>query len=278
MKDIFSKITFGFLMAQLAPGVIVIYSSSFLYMIFRDTPNSFSMTMSQVNQFWFDSSPTAIIFFALSVGAGMSIHGLHWSILGYLEGGKFKSENMGLIPKLRLTLEKRNFFCQILFCPGFILLEIIGFLFTVKKTEDVILEENVTSIPDSKMEAFHFLQSFYLSFAQFYIHTGYALYFSFVCLLVGSWQSCFICGDDLINYQRLIVTIFIYILAGYFFLIGRIQFGSLFAEEEKLIVGPTKIDLRLLKIDALLKLLEQGETLSMKDMQEVVRKVPGRKG
>jgi hypothetical protein len=78
------------------------------------------------------------------------------------------------------------------------------------------------------MEAFNFVQDFYLHFAQFYAHTGYALLISFISL------SILKIGIDLPIISGIWLMI-LYFLIGLFFVIGRIQLTTLFIAERALI-------------------------------------------
>jgi len=240
MKDFVSKITFGFLMAQLVPGMIAVIAVSLLFL--NEEPGAIDLisTMTVCMEFWTDSTQQSILFVFLSTGAGMAIHGLNWTIIGFLECYAFRTATNERKQELEIendedqllslrdnTWHVRPIYQQLLLGPFRLIQE--TFLFTVKarNLNEVLMDENVGQINKDKMAGFDFLQEFYLNFAQFYAHTSYAL-----TLLLGSSVFCLITGAA--PKADSWIIIFIYLLASYFFLIGRIQMSSLFKGEVKL--------------------------------------------
>lgn len=227
MKDFFSKLAFGFIMAQLFPGVIVLVSFSFVFLLFAaDQTLTFISVGDEVFQFWNNSLGGKLAFFGLSIGFGMAIHGLQWSISAFGENGGEDD------PKLSWFFQQ-DLKVQFLLGPLFLLWEGLVFLFTTKKLTDVILEENVPFIPNDKMEAFQFLQDFYLHFAQFYMHTSYALVFAFGCIAVSATKLG-------LSAQLFWILLALYLFAGFFYLVGRVQFFSLYEAEWELRKGKRK--------------------------------------
>lgn len=149
----------------------------------------------------------------------MAIHGLHWGVIGCLEA-KYGSLADSYWHNCRILF-------HILFGPIKEILEIGEFLLYKGGIEELAVDENVTNIKQEKMEAFHFLQDFYLHFSQFYTHTSYALIVSFLCLLpfVIVFES---------TWNRILLLLLIYTISGFFFVIGRIQLTSLFTAENEL--------------------------------------------
>jgi len=154
------------------------------------------------------------------------IHGIQWATLGYLE-----SKHQSVL-KLRWHNNVR-LINQVLIGPIMIIWEILRLVFGAKTIKEVGIKENVTKIDDQKMAAFHFLQDFYLHFAQFYSHTSYALVICFISVLVFIIHAGF-------TYPRLAILIAIYLLCGLFYIIGRIQFQSLFKGESELVSRPRR--------------------------------------
>jgi len=221
MKDLFSKLTFGFLMAQLVPGMIVILSLSIVYVAYGEGVNhSFFDAVRETSRLWFATGLRQIAFAAFSTGAGMLIHGLQWATVGYLE------YKYGSVLDLKWHNNKR-LIIQVLIGPIMIIWEILMLLFTANTIKDAAIKENVHKIDKDKMEAFHFLQDFYLHFSQFYAHTSYALVVCFLSLLAFIYHAGF-------TFHRLATLLFIYLLCGLFFIIGRIQLQSLFQGEKEL--------------------------------------------
>ncbi len=237
MKDIISKVTFGFLMAQLVPGAIVVYSSALLYLAFsRPASHRLMETATRAIDLWTESVPLVVLLAALATAAGMAIHGLHWAVLGHLES-RYADRDDGSILQLQPVYEtfwhQHRIFLQILLGPVKLLLEVLGLLFIANGIREVAIEENVTDIPPERIEAFRFLQEFYLHFAQFYAHTSYALLYSFIVSLVA------VAGPGLaLNAHWLAALGALWLSCGFFFVIGRIQFASLFRAETALRTSP----------------------------------------
>ena len=227
VKDIFSKVTFGFLMAQLVPGMIVILSLSVAYVAqWKGFNQSLLDALGEISTLWFSTGLRQMAFGVFSTGAGMLIHGIQWATLGYLE-----SKHQSVL-KLRWHNNVR-LINQVLIGPIMIIWEILRLVFGAKTIKEVGIKENVTKIDDQKMAAFHFLQDFYLHFAQFYSHTSYALVICFISVLVFIIHAGF-------TYPRLAILIAIYLLCGLFYIIGRIQFQSLFKGESELVSRPRR--------------------------------------
>ncbi len=185
---------------------------------------------------WMQSVELQIVFLALCVGAGMTIHGLHWSVLGFLEsfsetkdehdddenGGEDEDNGTSIFDyphHVYIPL-----IVQILLGPIFLVLEVLALLVFGFSVGDIAITDNAPKVRDGKMAAFTFLEDFYLHFSQFYAHTAIALVFALPPLIFVSVQE---------GFQRhgLLLCGFVYLLAGLFFVIGRIQLASLFNGE-----------------------------------------------
>jgi len=262
MKDFLSKLTFGFLMAQFVPGVIAISSIIFLYAAFTleasgkslchdkkqsfrchkeecifkktgcsevslDSPNSIKTIITETIIPWFEPVGMKVLFVLLSVGSGMLIHGIHWAVLAYLQT-VLRKDSSPLRKIHELPYHNMLIILQVIFGPVIILIETFAFLFTGLSIKNVMTHENVPKIKKDEMDAFNFLQDFYLHFAQFYAHTGYALLVLFIslCVFVLSF------GHFKTHWILLAAT---YILSGLFFVIGRIQLETLFNAEREIV-------------------------------------------
>ena len=234
MKDFISKVTFGFLMAQLVPGLVVVYAFSFAYVSFFGTEAATieKVVKSAINV-WNVSVESLLVFLILSLGAGMAIHGLHWAVLGFMEY-YYAERKDGKIINLKSVSDtfwhNWRIIFQIVMGPIKLVWEIILFLFSKQKLNEVAIEENIPDIPLEKMEAFKFLQDFYLHFAQFYAHTAYALVVLFVLVFAGILWS-----PGLVFSTRCVLfAVAIWLTSGCFFLISRVQLASLFKGEYQL--------------------------------------------
>ena len=231
MKDLISKVTFGFLMAQLVPGAVAVFSLSFLWVTFTGAaPTAIVTAAQQVATVWTSSATGVIVFLAFSTGMGMAIHGLHWAVLGFLEE-YYKDQETGKLRRVCDTFwHDKPVGIQILLSPVKIWIE-IGLLFWKgRRLCDIAVEENVCFIDKDNIDAFKWLEDFYLHFAQFYLHTSYAISFLCVSLFISvlfgrglEWSG--------ISLGILVGT---WLASGFFFVIGRIQFATLFRAENSI--------------------------------------------
>lgn len=220
MKDLFSKIAFGFIMAQFVPGVVLLFSLCLAYKtLVQCPPNSILSTLKMIADFWADSFPKQATFVALATASGMAIHGLHWAVLGFLEKDKQSVAAS--------SWHKRRIVVQIFLAPIQIVWEIAGFLITGKSIKEVAIEENVPKIPKERMNQLDNVQGFYLSFSQFYAHTSYALLMAFCTVVVFMLDN----GASL---KRITFTLLLYCMCGFFFIISRVQLQALFKAENDL--------------------------------------------
>ena len=226
MKDLISKLTFGFLMAQLIPGAVAVCSVVFLYAAFTlDTDNTIKDIVYEALWQWRLTLLEKVLFAALCTGAGMLIHGLHWAVLGYMERYRDRTTREMKEREIYETFwHGFPIYLQILLGPIKIIIETLGFLFNNQTLHDVTTQENVPEIDKDKMEAFNFLQDFYLHFAQFYAHSSYALIISLFSMVI------FICffGPTIMRF---------FLLA-----IGRIQLSTLFIAEHQMCDKKVTID------------------------------------
>jgi len=222
MKDFISKITFGFLMAQLLPGAIVVFAITCVTKVDSDT-TSLKELLENVGQDWFGTTLSTILFIFVAVSIGMMIHGLNWTVLAWLEN---KGDPQSLKSARETWLHKRWFWLQLLLSPFFMVYEILNLLFRAPNIDCLTMDENISNIKEDSMESFLFLQEFYLNFGQFYAHVAYAFLITTICTLIHyiNNRTCTI----------FMMLIFIYFLTSLFFLLGRIQLGSLFKAEIEL--------------------------------------------
>ena len=228
MKELFSKFTFGFLMAQVFPGAISVISISLTINSYGET-EGFQDLYECTMDFWLSSGSQIGVLIILSVAAGMLFHGINWSVLGYLENYFDRNEEGNLISHNENVIKFYSLKLEIIYGPWIICKNIFMFIFMGKDINQVTLEENVPKIHKNKMDAFHFIQEFYLYFSQFYLHTSYSLVISLLCAPIVAYSLK-------IDWALAIVCfLLIYLVCGLFFLIGRIQFSSMFRAESQLV-------------------------------------------
>lgn len=225
MKDFFSKVTFGFLMAQLFPGAVAVLSLSFLYSNFgASQPDSLLGAIRATIRGWATASGTAQLFLVgLCIGAGMAIHGIAWSVVGFYESTKDKAI-------FDSFWHKRRIVNQVFLGPLKIVGETASFLFETTNIRGATVPENAPKVHKDLFPHFEFLQEFYLYNAQFFTHTAHALVASFLSIVA------FIVANGLTP-RRIIVAILVYFTCGLFFVLGRIQLSSLFAAEDDLVTA-----------------------------------------
>ena len=224
MKDFISKVTFGFVMAQLVPGAIAVSSLLFLYVSLGvESPTSMLSVAHLAAARASEDILRQVALLGLFVGAGMLIHGVQWAVIGFLET-RFKSVFNTYWHDLPIG-------AQILLGPVKIVREFVELLVRCRHVRDAGVDENVSKVAESRFPQFEFLQEFYLHFAQFYAHTAYALVIAVLSLV--SFTA--IHG---LTWKRIGVCCGLYLASGLFFVIGRIQFQSMFRAEEALAEKP----------------------------------------
>jgi hypothetical protein len=248
MKDFISRLTFGFLMAQLFPGAVTVFALTFAYLSFDGKlPDGIVASVNMILKTWENGSPAGKLFLAgLFVAFGMLIHGIHWTILGTLEQEwairklrlKPEPESMFDFPRDRTTLA-----FQFLIGPFRLFYE----LFLVSRRRGVVrsaVRENVGCIHGDWMKQHEFMQDFYLYPAQFFAHTSYALVFCTLAMLgfVGRFASgTFTYG---LTPRRAFLLLLLYMASSAFFILARVQLATLFRAEQDLIANSANMPLR----------------------------------
>jgi len=217
MKDFISKATFGFLMAQLLPGAVVVFAFTCLFSDSGSQPSGLGGLIVCTGEWWFESTFRTILFLFVATSIGMLVHALNWTVLAWLEHN-YKSSRESF-------WHKRFILLQVFLSPVKMLLEIL-WLLVAPDIDSLTMEENIHKIADNHMDQFSFLQDFYLYFGQFYAHTAYALLTTTVLSLV--------CQITRPGHTPFTLTIGLYFLTSLFFLLGRVQLGSLFKAERAL--------------------------------------------
>lgn len=223
VKDLFSRIVFGFVMAQILPGAVVAFGiyEIFLSRFYRGAAQvNFAMDILTDNV---SSSALNLVFFVLlSLFFGMGIHGLHWSVLGFVEHRTGRAVHKSRWHRSRIII-------QMLLSPIQIIYESICFLINGRWIIRLRVEENLPNIGKDKFDAFQFLQDFYLYFAQFYAHMSYALLF-----IVSVSIFLFLRGSLELSIENFALVSIAWLICGAFFIFSRIQFASLFNAEHAL--------------------------------------------
>ena len=212
-------------MAQLLPGAVVVFAISCASNTkTHGSEEPFRQVILNVGSAWFEDSFKTVSFLLISVAVGMCIHGLNWAILAWLEFVQRKKGWRSL--RGDLYWHKLPIWLQLLVSPFAMIIEVL-WLFTAKKLMCLIMDENVSRIDSDKMPQFIFLQEFYLYFGQFYAHMAYAFLITTICSLICCIRS--------FGLACLAIVVLFYFCTSMFFLLGRIQLGSLFGAEEQLV-------------------------------------------
>ena len=225
MRDLISKVTFGFLMAQLFPGALLAFALTFLY--FSVLPSRYGSVYQAVNTVmatWETGSLGRIlVLLGVCTGLGMFIHGLHWAVVGRLEsryGSVFDSYWHDLA-----------IWKQVLLGPVKMIREVGDLLFREGDIRSAGVRENVPRVPADRFAHFQFLQDFYLHSAQFFLHTSYAM---LACC--GGIIAFSVMGG--LTLRRAGIVLLLYVATGLFFVLGRVQLHSLFRAEDELAQHP----------------------------------------
>ena len=221
-KELFSKFTFGFLMAQLFPGVVAFSALSLAVKADRSqTATSDLLTFAASAWEGMVAKPAWIpAYLFLAVGIGMLIHGLNWTVLAWLENNKNPDDPQ---PVRDSFWHGGLVLWQIFGGPIKMVIE-IAWLLVARGLEPLAMDENIPKIPPEHMPHFLFLQEFYLYFAQFYAHTAYAMLFAMPCLaMTFSWIGW--------SLKRVVLLVVLYFATSLLFLIGRVQLNTLFKAE-----------------------------------------------
>lgn len=224
MKDLISKVTFGFLMAQLLPGaVVVIVFTCMIGSSGLESEVCLKQTLDRIENHWFRSTFTILAFLFVSVAVGMLIHGLNWTVLACIEN-KDGVEN----PKSARDTKyhKWPFWRQLLLSPSIMAYEVLVLVAKTPNIKRLTMDENISHIEADYVQQFQLLQDFYLYFGQFYAHMAYAFLVTFILAILCWFRD--------LSLGFLGVVLILYFLTAVFFLLGRVQLGSLFKAETAL--------------------------------------------
>ena len=234
MEQFLGRFTLGFLMAQLFPGAVAVLSCTCPYMAKEAVPPKTMIELfTSVGNLWFGSTRNTVIFLFLSGAAGLLIHGISWSVMAWLEnegpppwlGGRRSPPGQ---PIRESFWHQWPIIFQVVAGPVKMVLELV-YALGAPRLEVMRMEDNVPHIVPEDKPAFDFLQDFYLYFAQFYAHTSYAFLLS-LPFLFSAW-----CIMGEFTSRRVLLLLLTYLGAGVFFIIGRVQYITLFNAEWYLI-------------------------------------------
>lgn len=208
-------------MAQLFPGAVTTFALACIYFTAFEVPTTTLVSTADfVLSRWTEAKTAHQLFLVgVCIGAGMFIHGLHWSVLGFLEHRYHRVTES--------PWHARRLFVQVVAAPAQAVAEVMFMFFGAKNIYEAEMEENTPRIHQDLMKQFEFLQDFYLYPAQFFAHTSYAL------LAILSSVTVFITVHGF-TWKRVSIWLVTWLAIGVFFVVARIQFRSLFTAETEL--------------------------------------------
>ncbi|HEX5735269.1 MAG TPA: hypothetical protein VF131_20740 [Blastocatellia bacterium] len=237
MESFLSKFTLGFLMAQLFPGAVTILAFTCPFVAWRTDhyPTTLVELFRTVADKWFVWPRSVILMLFISAGMGMVIHGIDWMVISMMQYKKNdpSPEDVSVLrdstPVHHFMYHKWYTGLQIIVLPVIMIIELF-FLLTARDLGKLMQRENIPSIHPNHKQNFDFLQDFYLYFAQFYLHMGYAFLFS-IFPLVSALIAISKRSGQPIYYWPIIAC---YFGSSIFFLIGRVQIATLFNAERQI--------------------------------------------
>jgi hypothetical protein len=227
MKDFISKVTFGFLMAQLVPGMVVVMAFTGICKSGAPDVDVCSRTMLEhIETCWFPSAFRTATFLFLSCAVGMLIHALNRTVLAWVENRRSINDPQ---PVRETRYHKWSVWMQLFIGPAIMIYEVWTLLRKAPNLTCLTMDENVECFKQDCEWRFQFLQDFYLHFGQFYAHTAYALLLTIAFCMVNTFRC-----PCLRNFTLAIIA---YFLTSILFLFGRVQLSSLFRAESELAEG-----------------------------------------
>ena len=176
-----------------------------------------------------------LVLAGLSIGAGMIIHGVQWAVLSFFE-------NRGVAVFKRKYHVDRSLASQVLCAPWIIVYELWKLFSTKTGIGEMALEDNICQVNDDSIPSYEALQEFYLNFAQFYAHMSYALLLLLLVTITHVvYHALSYTPVPIIDIEGIAICLVVWLLCGVFFVIGRIQFVSLFKAEQKLALSSPRI-------------------------------------
>lgn len=257
MKDAFSKVTFGFFMAQFFPGAIVVLALTVSLSVARATAAFGPLDgATEALETWVkgDLTHRQFAFLLLSIGAGMLIHGLNWAVIAYFENVRTMPDNEKSDPQYgsvnATPWSDQKVWSLIATGPIWLAYEIASLLLRGRNLRHLGMDENVTKIPKDSLTQFQFIEDFYLHFSQFYLHSAIAVGFAGSALVLGFIPHLWSGGQTPLCAARcqflgewLATLTTLWLLCGALWTLGRIQLQSMFCAEYDLIpqAKPTRI-------------------------------------
>lgn len=172
MDKFLGRLTFGFVLGQLAPGLLLAVG---LWLVFQPTLSAVGHS---------GNGPPWAMLFVLAAFLGITLDLVSWSAHGVWD-------KLTSVPPDHTSIRfLQHAGLTIALGPATVLFPVIkGLVFS--RTAKLVVREHLPWIPSEKMEQFEWLQNFHLYPAQFAANASLALSLLFLVLLgrcLGAWQ------------------------------------------------------------------------------------------
>ncbi|GMV65420.1 MAG: hypothetical protein AMXMBFR75_12210 [Candidatus Hinthialibacteria bacterium] len=233
--NFWSRFVFGFILAQVIPGVLCTFFLFFIsvggkiistskVMGFTDYLAIYAERIARV-PVWLGS------FFVGAVCFGIVLHWFNWMVLARLEQQAESNKQGGLE---NLPWHKRPPIIQVFLWPVDLLREWWILFFQTPNFESIIRRENLIRVPPEKFTQLSWIEDFYLPFAQFLCNLNIALIPVLVSVIVVFNFAGF-------TIRRGLFLLMVYAMIGLTRVLARQQLISLVRAERDLIEEKKKV-------------------------------------
>lgn len=229
--NFWSRFVFGFLLAQVLPGLLGMYFISFISAskkIFEfSKPIGFTDYLGIHAARLVEKSGFLGSFIIVSMCFGMILYWFNWLLLARLEQQAEASDLAGLE---HLKCHQRPPLVQILVWPFDILSELCVLFFGTPSFDKMIRRERLTLVPPEKFTQLSWIEDYYLPSALFLSNMQFALIPALFSVLIVFFDSG-------LTWRRVLILSAVYLLIGLIRLLARQQLISLGRAERDLLGG-----------------------------------------
>jgi hypothetical protein len=229
--NFWSRFVFGFLLAQVLPGILCLFFLFFISVGGKIISTSKAMGFADylaVHAQRLGQVPVWLgCFFVAAACLGIVLHWLNWLVIARLEQRVQTAKLTGIEA---LPWHRRPFFVQVLVWPLDLIREFGILFFATPDLEKLIRREKITLVPPEKFAQLSWIEDFNLPFAQFLSNLHLAMIPALVSVIVVFNFAGF-------TARRCIVLFLTYSAIGLVRVLSRQQLISLSRAEEELIVG-----------------------------------------
>ena len=237
--NFWSRFVFGFLLAQVLPGVLGTFFVSFLsgatkifesYRIEYKGPGGFTDYIGVHAARLVEKPGFLGVFAIVSICSGIVLYWFNWLLLARLEQQAEASDLGGLE---NLKCHKRPPLVQIFVWPLDVLGEVFVLFFGTPSFDKMIRKERMTQVPPEKFTQLSWIEDYYLPFALFLSNMQFALLPALFSILLVFFDSGF-------TWRRFLILVAVYFLIGLIRLLARQQLISLGRAERDLLRGASE--------------------------------------